>query len=308
MRKPLDPYELSRTQLEILRALAGSSLSISELARHIRKSQPTVTTAVEKLQAMGFVTVERSGMLKLVRVSEAKHAQLLREVMLAHPHIPWQSLLAFSQIRPFLELQDVGPATVSRTTEWRILRNLMAHGIIRKDEGGLKVNPRFSKISEFVREFSNFINSNLAAQVSEAAVAVWTSGSQFIMRVPQGTKIQDKRFQPTATTALPRYGIRLISDVEYYFFSPSHDMLRPEDIALHSLLIDGIVNVTYALILIAKTQINTDYLLRKAEALDFRGQVEAMLRFLETHKPQPGVVLPSWDEFVQKARVYGVEP
>jgi len=307
MNKPLGPYEFSRTELEILKELAYSSTSISELAKRIRKSQPTVTTAIEKFQARGFVTVERRGMRKLVRVSQAKHAQLLREIMLAHPHVPWHSLLAFSQILPLLRLEGIAPATMSRTTEWRALRNLMAHGIIRKDDKGIRLNPRFRKIGEFVQEFSSFMNSRLASQVSEAAVIVWASGFQFIIRVPSGIRIPDKRFKPTATTALPRYGIRLLSDVEYYFFSLKHKELEPEDVVLHALLIDGVTNVTYALILIAKANIDRNSLLSRAETLGLRGQVEAMLRFLDTHKPQREAILPNWEEFAEKARDYGVD-
>ena len=307
MNKPLGPYEFSRTELEILKELAHSSTSISELARRIRKSQPTVTTAIEKFQARGFVMVERRGMRKLVRVSETKHAQLLREIILAHPHVPWQSLLAFSQILPLLELEGIMPTTISRTTEWRALRNLMAHGIIRKDDKGIRLNPRFHKIREFVREFSSFINSRLAAQVSEDAVIVWASGSQFIIRVGSGTRIPDRRFKPTATTALPRYEIHLLSDVEYYFFSLKPEELEPEDVVLHTLLINGVTNVTYALILIAKTKIVRNLLLSRAETLGLHGQVEAMLKFLDTHKPQRDAILPSWEEFAEKARDYGVD-
>lgn len=307
MNKPLGLYEFSRTELQMLRELARSPASISELAKHIRKSQPTATATIEKLQAKGFVTVERSGMRKLVRLSQAKHAQLLREIMLAYPHVPWQSLLAYSQVFPLLELEGVASVTVSRATEWRALRNLMAHGIVSKDRKGVKVNPRFRKVSEFVHEFSDFINSRLAARVSESAVIVWASGSQFIFRVPAGTRAQDKHFQPTATTALPRYEIRLISDVEYYFFSSRGEALRAEDVALHTLLIDGVTNVTYALILMAKVKIDRNYLLNRGKILGLQEQVEAMLRFLDTHTPQPSSTLPTWDEFAQKAQEYGVD-
>ena len=158
MNKPLGSYEFSRTELEMLKELAHSSTSISELARRIRKSQPTVTATIEKFQARGFVTVERRGMRKSVSVSETKHAQLLREI------------------------------------------------------------------------------------------------------------------------------IRLLSDVEYSFFSLKPEELEPEDVVLHTLLINGVTNVTYALILIAKTKIVRNRLLSPAETLGLHGQVEAMLRFLDTHK------------------------
>jgi DNA-binding MarR family transcriptional regulator len=306
MKKTLAPYEFSKTELEILRELTRSPASISELAKHIGKSQPTATAAVESLQAKGFVTTKRTGMRKIVGFSQAKHAQLLRELILAYPHVPWESILANSQILPLLKLEGPAPSSVSRITEWRAVRNLMAHGIIINEAEGLAVNPRFGKITEFIRELLNFVNSKLAEQVSENAAIVWASGSQFIIRVAAGTTITDTRFKPTATSALAAYGITLISDVEYYFFSPLGSTPSPEDIVLHTILIDGVTNVTYALILMAKVKTNPDHLLAIAEKHGLRGQVEGMLRFLTSHKPQPNTVLPKWDEFAERAGDYGV--
>lgn len=306
MKKTFSPYVFSKTELRILRELTRSSASISELAKRIGKSQPTVTASVDNLQSKGLVTTKRTGMRKMVGFGQAKHAQLLRDLILARPHVPWESILADSQILPLLKLENAAPASVSRTTEWRATRSLMAHGIIINEAGGLAVNPRFDKISEFIRELLNFVNSRLATQVSENAAIVWASGSEFIIRVAAGTTIADERFKLTATNALAAYGVTLISDVEYYFFSPLGGALRPEDVALHTILVDGVANVTYVLILMAKAKISPDYLLTAADKLGLRGQVEAMLRFLTSHKPQPNAVLPKWDEFAEKARDYGV--
>lgn len=307
MKKLFEPYELSRTELEIFRELAQSPASISELAGKVGKSPPSAKVAVEKLQSKGFADFERHGNKKIVRLSQAKHAQILRELFLTYPHISWPDLLSFSGILPLLELDKVVPEKTSRTTQWRALRNMMAHGIIIKDDDETKINPRFRKLEEFVREFQNYNNSRLAALASRAAVIVWSQGPQFIIRVPPGTRIADPRFKPTATTVLPRYGIPLISNVEYYFLSPSRETLGPEDVVLHTLLTDGVTNTTFALILMMKTHADRKYLLRTAEKYHLRPQLEGILRFLDTRKPQAGLVLPKWDEFAEKAREYGVD-
>jgi predicted transcriptional regulator len=307
MNKPLGPYELSRTELATLREIIRSPISISALAKRIRKSQPVATEVVQRLKARGFVTVERVGTKKLVRLSKAKHAQLLRDIMLANPHVPWESLLSFSHILPLLRSEGAASAPMSRTTEWRSLKNLMAHGIVSRGEGRIKINPKFNRVAEFIHEFSSFVNSMLAAQASESAVIIWASGSQFIIRVPEGEKIRDSRFKPTATTALPEYGVPLISNVEYYYYSPIPGKLKAEDVLLHTLLVDGVTNVTYALVLLAKAKINRELLLRKAEMLNLKDQVMAMFKFLDTRERQIDSNLPTWTEFEQKARDYGVK-
>jgi predicted glycosyltransferase len=75
---------------------------------------------------------------------------------------------------------------------------------------------------------------------------------------------------------------------------------------LHTILIDGVTNVTYALILMAKVKTDPDILLAAAEKLGLRSQVEGMLHFLASHEPHDGAVLPNWSEFADRARDYGV--
>jgi DNA-binding transcriptional ArsR family regulator len=308
MKKPFEPYELSRTEIEILRALALSAASISELAERIGKSPPLAKEAVENLRSKGFTDLERQGKRRVARLSQTKHAQTLRDLFLAYPHISWQDLLSFSGILPILKLDGATPAAVSRTTEWRALRNMMGHGIITRDEeGGFRINPRFQRLREFIREFQNYNNSRLASQASPAAIVVWNQGPEFIIRVPRGTRISDKRFQPTATTILSKYGMPLVSNREYYFFSPLPRRLSLEDVVLQTLLVDGVANTTYALILVAKARVNKRRLFSKAENYHLRDRVEGMLRFLETRTPQPGLILPGWEDLVEKAADYGVK-
>jgi len=66
---------------------------------------------------------------------------------------------------------------------------------------------------------------------------------------------------------------------------------------------------TYALLLLKKTenQIDKTYLIREAERLRLKNQVECMLEFLQTHVRAEGQPLPNWDDFAEKARDYGVK-
>src|SRR6059036_1282684 len=102
VKKLIVPYELSRTELELLRELSKSAYSISDLARKIGKSPSSAMEAVTRLQVRGFVDFERLGNKKIVKLSEAKHAQLIRELFLTYPHVSWQNVLSFSGIIPLL--------------------------------------------------------------------------------------------------------------------------------------------------------------------------------------------------------------
>jgi predicted transcriptional regulator len=306
MKKVAEPYELSKTELEILSQVSESPGSISELAKRIEKSAPVVTEAVNRLISKGLVDEHKGPNRRTVKLSERKHAQLLRELMLKHPHVPWQNLLSFSGIIPLLKLeQGTALPIASRSTEWRALRNLMTHGIISKKDNALEVNPIFEKATEFIKEFQNYYNQKLAREASEKAVIVWSKGPNFIVRVPGNEIIRDHRFKPTATTKMPEYGVSLISNIKFYFFSPLAKPITPVDVVLHTLLTNGITNTTYALILMAKVSIDRKKLLTKAEEYGLRPQIQGMIDFLDRRETPPSVILPTWSEFAEKARDYG---
>ncbi len=308
MKKVAEPYELSRTELEILGVVSQSPGSITELARRIHKSSPVIAESVNSLVSKGLVDEEKERRQRIVKLSETKHAQLLRELLLRYPHVPWQNLLSFSGIIPLLKLeQDTDSPIASRSTEWRAFRNLLSHGIVQKQADTIRINPKFGKAEEFIKEFQSYNNQRLAREVSHRAVIVWSKGSNFIIRVPGEEILRDPRFKPTATTKMPEYDIPLISNIKFYFYSASSQQMTPEETVLHTLLTDGITNTIYALILLAKRTIDRKILLAKAEEYGLAKQVRAMIDFLDGRKaPDLSANLPTWAEFVEKARDYGV--
>lgn len=65
---------------------------------------------------------------------------------------------------------------------------------------------------------------------------------------------------------------------------------------------------TYALLLLKKIEnhLDMEYLLSEAKRLGIREQVDCMLHFLETHKRPADSMLPTWNEFVEKASDYNL--
>ncbi len=308
MKKVAEPYELSRTELEILSEVSQSPGSIAELARRIHKSSPVIAVSVNALVSKGLVDEEKEGKQRIVKISERKHAQLLRELLLRYPHVPWLDLLSFSGIIPLLKLgQYTDSPLASRSTEWRAFRNLLSHGIVQKQADRIKINPKFEKAEEFIKEFQSYNNQRLAREASDRAVIVWSKGSNFIIRVPGDEIVRDPRLKPTATTKMAEYDIPLISNIKFYFYSPSSQQMTPEETLLHTLLTDGLTNTTYALILLAKGPIDRKILLARAEEYGLAKQIHDMIEFLDGRKaPDFSVNLPTWAEFVEKARDYGV--
>jgi predicted transcriptional regulator len=306
MRKTAEPYELSKTELEIIAELTQSPGSLTDLARRVGRSLPVVVGSINRLAARGFIDEEREGKRRIVRISERKHAQLLRELFLRFPHVPWNDLLSFSGIIPLVNL-EWGNVQASRSTEWRALRNMMSHGILQKQAGKVKINPRFEAAQNFVLELQTYNNQRLAREASPRAIIVWNTGPKFIIRVPNDETVTAPLFQATATTKMAEYDIPLISNVKFYFYSPEPHRITAEETLLHTLLTDGVTNTTYALILLAKGPIDRRRLLAKAEEYGLVAQVGEMIRYLDDRQALGlSIKLPPWSEFAEKAADYGV--
>lgn len=187
----------------------------------------------------------------------------------------------------------------------------MAHGLIVVEEDkAYRVNPRWHALSDFLREYVAYILRRIVEEVSAQAVILWHDRFEFLMRTPIGTRVRGTHFHPTATSKLSEYGIPLLSDSDYYFYSAGKERLRVEDVALHMLLVEegSLRQILYSLLLMKKYRgkLDEDYLLAEAEKLGLRGQVEGMIRFIDKGEAKPGVSLPSREEFSKRAGEYGV--
>jgi len=317
MKKRAEAYTLTKSEFQLLTELAKGSSTVSKLAKKIGKSQPLVTLLWRKLQEKGLATATRKGMTKTIQLSDIKHSILLRDLLVRRPDVPWEKLLADSNL-PILiasleevSLQEIREKTqVSEITLWRRLRNLMAHGLVTEADGIYRVSPRWQTLSDFLLEYSAYALSQIAKEASAQAVILWHSGFEFLMRTPAGTEIEETHFHPTATSKLHEYGIPLLSDYEYYFYSRGKSRLSVEDVSLHTLLAErgSLRYIMYSLLLMKKCrkELDIQYLLGESEKLALRNQVEGMLRFLDKGEIMPGVTLPSNEEFSERAKEYGV--
>jgi len=315
MKKSRESDVLNQTELEVLKQVAESSCSISELGKRLVKSHNTISETVDKLQEKGLVTTKRKGMSKWVEFDNTKHAILVRNLINQFPHIPWKSLLAFSSFTILEnishnfseeELKRVG----SNTTFWRHLRNLTAHGVVTLEDKKYKINPRFDTLTDFFNEYDAYMMQRIVQEASGKASIIWKNFFEFLIRVPYQEKITKPLFHLTAISAFAKYGIDIISDFDYYFYTRKKERLSKEDYVLHTLLIDkgSVVYVTYALLFMAKfrQELRRHFLLEEAQRFGLEKQVNAMFLFLERKKQPVDVVLPSWAEFKQKAEQYGV--
>jgi hypothetical protein len=248
-----------------------------------------------------------------VYFDNSKHASLFRELLLIHDHIKWENILPNSAIEILFQAlnnSEISLRNFSKTTFWRHTKNLKAHGILESNKNHYSINPRFSILKELLTEYQRFLINTLVKSVSEHAVILWQKDFECLIRTSKNSDVLKKNFFKTATSRLHNFGIPILSDSDICFYSKNKQTIQVEDIILHTLLIDrnNVRYTLYGLLLLKKKQkkINKKYLLKEAQKLNLSLQINAMLQFLKTHGKRRDLTLPTWEEFITKAKEYKV--
>jgi len=316
MKRKLEDYTFSKLEIKILKEIANENHSLSLLRRSLTIKPSRLSYNLKKLRQKGIVLFKKKidKSKKYVYFADSKHASLLRELLVTYSHINWENILAGLGIEILFQMLDYPRNTfenISEATSWRYSRDFTALGIITLDQKGYSINPRFSTLENFLTEYQKFLLNTLVRSISERAIILWQRDFECLVRAPKNSPISQKNFLKTATSSLNAFGVQTFSDFDIYFYSKKKKSLRIEDVILHTLLIerDSVRYVTYSLLLLKKElgKIDKEYLLKEAQRLDLGLQVNAMLQFLETKGARTGLTLPTWKEFVTKAREYKVE-
>jgi DNA-binding HxlR family transcriptional regulator len=309
MKTSAGQYAFSKAELQILREIARGNYELSSFQAKLSVKPSLLTYTLKKLQTKGLVKITHKGARKQVYFSETKHTTLLRDLFSIYDYVDWENVLNDKGVEILLQiLTGSGKLTrIPRNTLWRYTNNLKSRGIITQ-EG--KINPQFKGLSEFLDEYQSYFTKKAASTISGNSVILWQQDMEFLVRAPKEVKEIPQKFHKTSISMFGEYGLPLFTDFMVYFYSVNKQSIRLEDALLHTLLIEpkNVRYTTYALLLLKKTQgcIDRHYLQQEAQRLGLNDEIIAMLQFLESHKRLPDYALPSWDEFVIKAKDYGV--
>ena len=306
-------YAFTTRELQILRELAKGRHELSSMKEALSIKPSLLSYNLKKLLNKGLIKTTGQGYRKQVYFNDSKHASLCRDLLVSYDYIDWQNILTGKTIEILFQTLTTSGKTLAKfpkNTRWRHLKNLKARGIIAHDKKGYNINPRFSVLIDFLNEYQKFLTNKLAHTISDDSVILWQEDMEFIVRAPKNAQPPSKSFHKTATSIFHEYNLPLFSEFDIYFYSTTKETIRPEDVVLHTLLIEpsNVRYTTYALLLLKKTErkIDRSFLLQEAERLSLKNQIISMLQFLTTHE-KTSETLPTWNEFMEKARDYKVD-
>ncbi len=307
MKTTSPEYSFSKAELKTFEEIAKGKNELSSIETVLNISPSLLSYNLRKLQTKGLARTAKKNNKKQAFVADFKHATLLRDLVSTYDYVDWDNLLSGKALQILYELSDNNKNLVitPKNTLWRHLRNLKARGIITPTN---VINPQFNLLIDFLCEYQKFFTNKLARGFSENSTILWQKDTEFLIRVPNETKPALHNFFKTAISVFPQYNLPLISEFDYYFYSTNKKTLKLEDALLHTLLIEpnNVRYKTYALLLLKKTyrQIDKTYLLQEASKFGLADEITKLFHFLETHMQPKDRSLPTWEEFVTKAKDY----
>ena len=123
------------------------------------------------------------------------------------------------------------------------------------------------------------------------------------------TEIDKEAFHETGLAQLAAFDLQfLLTDHRYYFYSEELDVLSPAELCCHTLLIDdGSRYRSYCLLLLRQVDVDEGDLRTQAVKYDLEDEINALLRYLESHGDVTDDRLLEWDEFQKLAAEYEIE-
>ena len=303
---------LWRIELEVL-ATVDRGDTISELATKLDHSESYLSRAVDDLVEKGLVYTERDGRRKRVVPSDARAVERYQDLVRQHSHIDFPELLTGKALEVLYYLDQ--PRTVSeiadrsdnyRNTVNRILKRFRDRGLVGTDDGRYDFNADFDRLHEFARELAHHLHRQRLEAVAPKGMILWEDYDEFLAQTE--TEIDTEAFHETGLSRFAAFDLQfLLTGHRYYVYSEDLDAVSPAELCCHTFLIDDSSrHRSYCLLLLSHVDVDEENLREQAVKYDLEDEIDALLRYLETHGEVDNDRLPEWDEFQELAADYEV--
>ena len=304
---------LRRIELEVL-ATVDRGDTISELAMKLDHSESYLSRAVADLVEKGLVYTERDGRRKRVVPSDARAVELYQDLVRQHSHIDFPDLLTGKALEVLYYLDQ--PRTVAeiadrsdnyRNTVNRVLKRFRDRGLVGTADSCYDFNADFDRLHEFARELAHHLHRHRLKAVAPKGTILWEDYDEFLAQAK--TEIDTEAFHETGLARFAAFDLQfLLTGHRYYFYSEELEAVSPAELCCHTLLIDdGSRHRSYCLLLLSHVDVDEEDLQAQTAKYGLEDEIDALLRYLETHGEVDDDRLPAWSEFQKLAGEYEIE-
>jgi DNA-binding Lrp family transcriptional regulator len=278
------------SEIRVLEELRKSEKSITSLASAIGKSVSWTSELVTGLEEKGLVRKDRK-----VRLESSYESSLLMSLMEKYS---LRELLKGDREEVLRKLSK--PKTIadleekySKSLVYEAIKCWKTLGIIKKTEGGYVLS------DDEVESYLKVSGSR------EPLVKVYYSNDEEIVRIPRE---RHREGVPTAFSKFSSYGVDYYPNYQYLYNGGKK--LTIEDVLAHALLAaedKKQMNITCIFYLKNKRKIDNSKVRKITEKYGCSDQWIDLLAYIDGRKLEANRFLP-WNEFVEKAREYEVNP
>jgi hypothetical protein len=167
-------------------------------------------------------------------------------------------------------------------------------------------NADFDRLHEFARELAHHLHRHRVESVAPKGTILWEDYDEFLGK--SEAEIDADGFHETGHPQFASFGLQfLLTCHRYYVYSEELDTVWPEELCCHTLLIDDSSrHRSCCLLLLSHVDVNEADLRGQATKYGLEDEIDALLRYLETHGKVDDERLPKWDEFQKLAADYEV--
>ncbi|WP_456365937.1 helix-turn-helix transcriptional regulator [Thermococcus sp.] len=208
---------LSKMEVRVLLKLNGEN-TISELASELGLSIYRTSILVEFLKRKGLVRTEKIGRYKIVSLSEAKPAEILKRLASKFGHMPLDEILSGRNLALLAVLMDIPlsahelciKSNLSRSTFYYVINKLSNYGIIGEKDRKYFLVERYRLFHEFAKEFYGLQNSIKAREFSKDSALVWSGVEEFILSTGEYKGKDVENFHLTGLERFSDFGVDII--------------------------------------------------------------------------------------------------
>ncbi len=304
------PYVFTSSQLEVFREICLGRKTVREIAQFSDQSIKTVYRITEILRNSGILTASGSHGAHFTPSTDLRSAALKR-YLLSEKHpvdaITGSKLLLLLSISQMPKSIDrISKETCLKYDTVRVLAwALKNYGVVTQTRDEIVISPTAASITQFLQDFSKGMNLRIMEQRTKVGILTWSGGLECIF----STRALDdsSNVKKTGISAMGSYGLRFITENDYYYYSNWNSDLRPEDIAIHNILTNPFSStvIGYSILFLKRTGFDSDYLLEVSRDAGIEELVKDMTRAMAGEVVK-NKFIPTPDDMRDLSAQYGV--
>ena len=277
---------LRKNELRVFKAICHGAKSTAKVEKSTGISAISIYRAVQSLSSKKLVEARRTGKrLVLSRTShghsKALAAYLEGEGRPIEPLVGSRLLVLLSVSSNRKDLDRIAQETwLTSESARRVVWELKRYGAVVQEGRNVSVPQLDTALVRFLRDFSKGACETVLESLAATGTVLWNEGLQFVFSAKRFD--YTKGVNETGMTAMFKRGLPATSDRRHYHYAYWRPRLRPEDIALHNVLIDprSTRGISHSLLFLIKEGYDPEYLVAQGKAVGAGDLSEMIVRYL----------------------------